>query len=78
MTLKLISAQEVLFSGEVTQVTLPGTMGEFMVLQNHASLISTLSAGTIRYVDAAGTAGSAAIGGGIVDIDSNVVSVCIY
>ncbi len=78
MTLKLISAQEVLFSGEVTQVTLPGVMGEFMVLQNHASLISTLMAGTVKYVDAAGVNGSAEITGGIVDVNNNVVSVCIY
>lgn len=78
MTLKLISAQEVLFSGEVTQVTLPGVMGEFMVLQNHASLISTLMAGSVKYVDSAGVSGSAEISGGIVNVDNNVVSVCIY
>lgn len=78
MTLKIISAQEILYTGEVSSVTLPGTMGEFMVLNNHASLISTLASGTIRYVDGSGSAGSADISGGIADVDNNIVSVCIY
>ncbi len=78
MTLKLISAEAVIFDGEVKNVTLPGTMGEFQVLNNHAALISTLTPGTVRYTDAAGAPGSAEITGGLVDVDSNVVSVCIY
>lgn len=78
MTLRIISAQEILFSGDVTSVTLPGTMGEFTVLRNHASLLATLSAGTVRYTDAAGTEHSTPVTGGIVDVDSNVVSVCVY
>lgn len=78
MRLKLISAEAVIFDGEVTSVTLPGTMGEFQVLRNHAALISTLTAGTVRYVDAAGQKQEAPVTGGLVDVDSNIVSVCIY
>ena len=50
MTLKIISAEDVLFEGEVTLVALPGVMGQFTVLQNHATLISVLTAGNIEYV----------------------------
>lgn len=78
MTLKIISAQEVVFDGEVTSVTLPGTMGEFTVLRNHATLLSTLSAGKVRYTDGSGADDEAYITGGIADIDNNVVSVCVY
>ena len=39
MILKIISAVEIVFEGEITSVTLPGTMGAFTVLKNHASLI---------------------------------------
>lgn len=78
MTLKIISAEDVLFQGEVTMVNLPGTKGAFAVLHNHASLVSTLSAGTIRYSLPEGDEQSLAVLGGIVDIDNNVVSVCIY
>ncbi|MDE6043270.1 MAG: hypothetical protein K2G07_06990, partial [Muribaculaceae bacterium] len=49
MTLKIISAAEVLFEGEVSAVTLPGVMGAFTVLHNHASLVAMLAAGNILY-----------------------------
>ncbi len=78
MTLRIISAQEILYSGDVSSVTLPGTMGEFTVLRNHASLLATLSGGSVRYVDAAGVEHTTVITGGVVDVDSNVVSVCVY
>ncbi len=78
MKLQIISAQEVLFTGDVNSVTLPGTMGEFTVLRNHASLLATLTPGTIRYTDAAGTTAETVITGGIADVDNNVISVCVY
>ena len=78
MTLKIISVTEILYTGEVRSVTLPGTTGEFTVLHNHASLLSTLVAGTIRYTDASGAQLSSDITGGIADIDNNVISVCVY
>lgn len=52
MVLEIISSEQILFKGEVESVTLPGAKGSFTVLENHASLISTLDAGTIEYVTA--------------------------
>ena len=77
MTLKIISAEDIVFEGEVTMVSLPGTMGAFTVLHNHASLISTLTPGNVVYEEN-GNQTSVEICGGIVDVDNNVVSVCIY
>lgn len=77
MTLKIISADDVLFEGEASVVHLPGSMGAFTVLPGHASLISTLTPGKVRYTSA-GAEHSVDIAGGIADVDSNVVSVCIY
>lgn len=77
MTLNIISARQVLFSGDVKSVTLPGTMGSFTVLNDHASLISTLTSGEVRYTDADGASHSASIDGGIVSVDNNVISVCV-
>ncbi|MDE6285435.1 MAG: hypothetical protein K2L99_00375 [Muribaculaceae bacterium] len=78
MTLKIISAVEVLFEGEATAVTLPGTMGAFTVLHNHASLVAMLAAGNILYRMPDGSEHTAAITGGVADIDNNVISVCVY
>lgn len=78
MTLRIISAQQIVYSGEVTAVTLPGSMGEFTVLKNHAALLATLTAGKVRYTEADGKEASADITGGIADVDNNVISVCVY
>lgn len=77
MILKVISAEDVLFTGEVSLVTLPGEKGRFTVLNNHASLVSTLVAGQIVY-DTEDGRNVIDVDGGMVDVDNNVVSVCIY
>ncbi len=76
MVLEIISSEQILFQGEVESVTLPGAQGSFTVLENHASLVSTLDAGTIEYVTA-GQRQSLSVGGGFVDVDNNRVAVCI-
>ena len=78
MILRVISAEATVFEGEVTSVTLPGEKGSFMVLQNHASIVSTLVKGKLAYVPANGEEQEQVIDGGIVDVDNNVVSVCIF
>ena len=78
MTLKVISAEEVMYDGKVTLVTLPGEKGFFTVLENHASLVSVLLPGDIVYEEEDGSRKTMAIEGGIADVDKNVVSVCIY
>lgn len=77
MVLKIISAEKILFEGEAASVTLPGEMGQFTVLPRHASLVSTLVKGKIKYSEAT-ERHEIEVDGGIVDIDNNVVSVCIY
>ena len=78
MTLEIISASEILFKGEVTLVTLPGEMGAFTVLKNHASIISVLVPGKILYRSPDGHEETIQVKGGIADGDNNVISVCIY
>ena len=76
MTLKVISAEQILFDGQVSLVTLPGESGLFTVLENHASLVSALTKEYQRADNAQRE--TMDIAGGIVDVDRNVVSVCIY
>ena len=49
MTLDIITPDMKVFSGDVTSITVPGTMGTFQVLKNHAPIISTLSKGKVKY-----------------------------
>lgn len=77
MTLNIISAEKIEFTGEVTKVTLPGAKGLFTVLENHAALISSLTPGKLVYT-VNDKDEVLEIKGGIADINHNVVSVCLY
>ena len=77
MKLEIISPSEIMFSGEVEAVTLPGVKGKFTVLKNHASLISVLKEGSVRYLQGTDEK-SVEIKGGLADIDLNKIAVCVY
>ena len=49
MILRIVSPEKVIYKGEVQMVKLPGTVGQFTVLENHAPLVSTLTSGEIVY-----------------------------
>lgn len=50
MKLEIVSPEATLFSGQVTMVTVPGIDGEFQILNNHASIVSILTKGSIKVV----------------------------
>lgn len=77
MTLEIISPSEIVFSGEVDSVTLPGLKGKFTVLKNHASLISVLKPGEVKYISG-GLESRVSIKGGLADVDMNKIAVCVY
>lgn len=76
MTVEILSPEKTLFSGEVQRVTLPGAAGEFTVLPHHAPIISSLTAGRVRYLPAGGAEQSVDIAGGFVEVNADRVSVC--
>jgi len=47
--LVVLTPQATLFEGFVEKVELPGSKGRFMVLKNHAPIISSLSEGWVAY-----------------------------
>ena len=76
MKLEIITPEKKLFSGDVTSVMLPGTNGLFTVWNNHAPIISSLIRGKLSFmVDNAETVYT--IEGGFVEINKNVVTVCV-
>lgn len=48
MNLEIVTPDKKVFSGEVNRVQMPGIDGLFEILNNHAPLISALSAGIIK------------------------------
>lgn len=60
---------------EADAIFLPGELGEFEVLVNHAPIISTLSAGSVKW-RLGDSAESLQIRGGVVRLKDNVMNVC--
>ena len=47
MTLEILTPDKKVFEGDVTAVTVPGTLGSFQILKDHAPIISTLEDGPV-------------------------------
>lgn len=76
LRLEIYTPNGVLFNGEVTSVTLPGTKGIFSVLYNHGAIISSLTKGKIKYVMNKKVS-SIEVLGGFAEVKKNVVTVCL-
>ncbi len=76
LQLKIVSPEKVEFDGAVEKVLVPGTMGQFEILHDHAPIISTLQTGVVVYVTAQGES-RLDIEGGFVEVQKNVVSLCV-
>ena len=74
--LTIVSPEKELFNGEVESVTLPGTMGSFSILPQHAPIVSSLGAGTLVYVTG-GEEHALDIQSGVVEMSNGKVAVCI-
>ncbi len=74
MQVDILTPDKVLFSGEATSVKLPGSLGQFEVLNNHAPLVSSLNAGNVRVRSAEGDQ-NFAIKGGVVEVTKNKIVV---
>lgn len=48
MYLEIVSPEATLFSGEVDSVKVPGSAGDFQMLNNHAPIVSTLKKGIVK------------------------------
>ena len=48
--LNIVSPEKELFNGEVESVTLPGTMGSFSILPQHAPIVSSLGTGKLGQI----------------------------
>lgn len=70
-TLEIVTPSRTAFNGQVTSVTLPGSLGTFQVLVNHAPILSTLEVGSILVVEESGKTLKFATGGGTVEMLQN-------
>ena len=75
MIVEIITPDAKLFEGEVTSIKLPGTNGGFEILNNHAPIISTLTAGKISITMDKSQNESFDIKGGVIEMQNNKIIV---
>ncbi len=76
ITLDIISPEKVIISTRASRVELPGTVSRFVVLKDHAPMISSLAKGEIVY-DAGGEEKRQPVSSGFVKIEDNHVMACV-
>jgi len=76
LLLEIVTPEQMAFSGEVAEVTIPGTEGEFGVLRGHESLLSYVGIGELSF-----TIGNKkhiyAVNTGFTEVTSNKVTVLV-
>tara|TARA_B100000900_G_C20171072_1_gene549875 strand:+ start:42 stop:278 length:237 start_codon:yes stop_codon:yes gene_type:complete len=75
MLLEIITPEKKVFQGEVNSVQLPGTNGKFEILNNHATIISTLTKGHVRVIDDNNNIKLFEINSGVIEMQNNKVIV---
>ena len=76
LRLRIVSPESIAFDGEVESVKVPGILGNFEILNNHAPIISALQKGVVEYDNAEGRH-RLEINGGFVEVQKNKVSLCV-
>ena len=76
LQLRIVSPEKIEFDGVIESVIVPGTMGQFEILNDHAPIISSLEKGDIVYVSG-GKESRLPIREGFVEVRDNQVDVCV-
>ena len=76
LQLRIVSPEKVEFDGTVESVLVPGTLGQFEILVNHAPIISSLGVGQVIFTAPDGKH-TIDIAGGFVEVQKNKVRLCV-
>ena len=75
--LSIISAESKVFEGKVENILVPGMVGDFLVLSNHAPCISSIRPGFLEFSEGTSDKQKYFVSGGIIEVINNMVSVLV-
>ena len=75
ISLVILTPEVTLMEKRVSKISLPGSKGRFMILQDHAPIISSLEEGDVIF-ESDGVTEKVNIMSGFVEVNNNVVTVC--
>ena len=73
----IISAESKVFEGKVENILVPGMVGDFLVLANHAPCISSIRPGFLEFSEGTSDKQKYFVSGGIIEVINNMVSVLV-
>ncbi|MEE8310908.1 MAG: ATP synthase F1 subunit epsilon [Candidatus Binatia bacterium] len=74
LTLRIVTPTRLLVDAEVSEITAPGTAGEFGVFPEHVTFLGELDLGVLRYTEG-GSDKSVVVHGGFAEVRDDVVTV---
>ncbi len=75
---EIVTPEKQIYNGTVGLVTVPGDMGQFTILKNHAPIITTLGAGKIRVIAKSGHEDFFKCKSGIAECKDNKLVILIH
>ena len=75
--LSIISAESKVLGGKGENVLVPGMVGDFLVLSNHAPCISSIRPGFLEFSEGTSDKQRYFVSGGIIEVINNSVSVLV-
>jgi F-type H+-transporting ATPase subunit epsilon len=72
---EIVTPAKIAFSGQSSQLSLPGVSGSLGILANHAPLLTELKIGEMTLIDESGTKRRFYIGSGFVEVLRNHVTI---
>jgi len=76
LLLEIVTPERMAFTGEVEEVTIPGTEGEFGVLKGHETLLSSVEIGELSFA-VGGKRQCFAVNSGYTEVTANKVTVLV-
>lgn len=73
LNLEIVTPSKSVFNGAVNSITVPGSVGSFQVLKNHAPILSTIEIGKIKVEMGDGSEKFYASGGGTIEVNNNKI-----
>lgn len=77
MILQILTPDKQVYSGAVQSVKVPGVLGQFEVLENHAPIVSALGEGEVRLITEHGDTIRYTIVEGFIEVLNNEVALLV-
>lgn len=77
MHIIVLTPEKEIFQGDITSVNVPGTNGQFEILNNHAPIVAALGRGEVKITQSKGDKKIFTITKGFIEVIKNEVSLLV-